>query len=87
MLLLNKFDIILEYGGSYGSSRISEISKNLVGLPHLHFLIVEFDGHTALKALCEGVELPPEIEMLLVSLCDYDNVHIIYIVDTFYYCK
>ncbi|KAL9324111.1 hypothetical protein ACSQ67_008968 [Phaseolus vulgaris] len=67
LLLLNKFDIILEYGGSYGSSRISEISKTLVGLPHLHFLTVEFDDHAALKALCEGVELHPNTEMLLES--------------------
>ncbi|KAG2384810.1 Protein SHORTAGE IN CHIASMATA 1 [Vigna angularis] len=67
LFLLNKFDIILEYGGSYASSRISDISKNLVGLPHLHFLTVEFDGHAALKALCEGVELHPNTEMLLES--------------------
>ncbi|KAH1206953.1 Protein SHORTAGE IN CHIASMATA 1 [Glycine max] len=64
---LNKFDIILEYGGPYDSSRISELSQNLVELPHLHFLRVELDGHAALEALCEGVEMPPNIEMLMES--------------------
>ncbi|KAG4388274.1 hypothetical protein AAZX31_09G127200 [Glycine max] len=64
---LNKFDIILEYGGSYDSSRISKLSQNLVGLPHLHFLRVELDGHAALKALCEGVEMLPNIEMSMGS--------------------
>ncbi|XP_027357274.1 protein SHORTAGE IN CHIASMATA 1 [Abrus precatorius] len=63
----NKFDIILEYGGPYGSSKISELSPNLVGLPHLHFLTVELDGHAALKALCEGVEMPLNTEMLMES--------------------
>ncbi|KAK7315032.1 hypothetical protein VNO77_33564 [Canavalia gladiata] len=63
----NKFDIILEYGGPYGSSRISELSPNSVALPHLHFLTVELDGHAALKALCEGVEMPPNTEMLMES--------------------
>nr|KYP41950.1 hypothetical protein KK1_036658 [Cajanus cajan] len=65
----NKFDIILEYGGPYGSSRISELPQNSVGLPHLHFLRVELDGHVALRALCEGVEMAPNTEMLVVSLC------------------
>ncbi|RDX67854.1 Protein SHORTAGE IN CHIASMATA 1, partial [Mucuna pruriens] len=65
----NNFGIILEYGGRYGSSRISELSQNSVGLPQLHFLMVELDGHAALKALCEGVEMPPNTEMLMVSLC------------------
>jgi len=61
----------LEYGGPYCSSRISELSQNLVGLPHLHFLRVELDGHAALKALCEGVEKPQNIEMLMVTLYDH----------------
>ncbi|XP_061358954.1 protein SHORTAGE IN CHIASMATA 1 [Gastrolobium bilobum] len=64
---VNKFDIILEYGGPCGSSRISEFSPNSVGLPHLHFLTVELDGHSALKALCEGVEMPANTEILMES--------------------
>ncbi|KAK7380299.1 hypothetical protein VNO78_32807 [Psophocarpus tetragonolobus] len=63
----NKFDIILEYGGPYDSSRISELSQNSIGLPHLHFLRVELDDHAALKALCEGVEMLPNSEMLMES--------------------
>jgi hypothetical protein len=59
----------LEYGGSHGSSRISELSSNSVGLPNLHFLMVELDDHAVLKALCEGVEMPPYTEILLVILC------------------
>ncbi|WJX71469.1 hypothetical protein P8452_55461 [Trifolium repens] len=61
----NKFSIILEYGGSHGSSRISELSPNSDGLPNLHFLMVELDDHTVLKALCQGVEMPLYTETLL----------------------
>ncbi|CAJ2666678.1 protein SHORTAGE IN CHIASMATA 1 [Trifolium pratense] len=61
----NKFSIILEYGGPQGSSRISELSSNSVGLPNLHFLMVELDDHGVLKALCQGVEMPPYTETLL----------------------
>ncbi|GAB2265209.1 hypothetical protein Dimus_000277 [Dionaea muscipula] len=50
-LVSNKFDVVLEYGGPYGSSIVSTI------LPkcslQLHFLKVELDG--VAKALCEGV--------------------------------
>ncbi|XP_054806325.1 protein SHORTAGE IN CHIASMATA 1 isoform X2 [Prosopis cineraria] len=59
----NKFGIILEYGGPIGSSRISNLSPNSPGLPHLHFLKVELDVHSAVKALCEGVEMPLAAEM------------------------
>ncbi|KAJ7974201.1 Protein SHORTAGE IN CHIASMATA 1 [Quillaja saponaria] len=57
----NKFSIILEYGGSYRSSRISYLSPSLVGLPHIHFLKVDLGGSFK---LCEGVEMPQDIEML-----------------------
>ncbi|XP_028806180.1 protein SHORTAGE IN CHIASMATA 1-like [Neltuma alba] len=59
----NKFGIILEYGGPFGSSRISNLLPNSTGLPHLHFLKVELDVHSAVKALCEGVEIPLPAEM------------------------
>ncbi|KAK4280356.1 hypothetical protein QN277_011988 [Acacia crassicarpa] len=59
----NKFGIILEYGGPLGSSRIPDLSSNSTGLPHLHFLKVELDVHPAVKALCEGVEMPLAAEM------------------------
>ncbi|KAK7270851.1 hypothetical protein RJT34_26329 [Clitoria ternatea] len=61
----NKVDVILEYGGPHGSSRISELSPHSVRMPHLHFLTVELDDHAALKALCEGVDMPPNAEMLM----------------------
>ncbi|XP_030933849.1 protein SHORTAGE IN CHIASMATA 1 [Quercus lobata] len=54
----NKFNIILEYGGSYGISRISSFSPNLVGLPPIHFLKVELDKSSTCEALCEGVDMP-----------------------------
>ncbi|KAK9994480.1 hypothetical protein SO802_024183 [Lithocarpus litseifolius] len=54
----NKFNIILEYGGSFGISRISSFSPNLVGLPPIHFLKVELDKSSTCEALCEGVDMP-----------------------------
>lgn len=60
----------MEYGGSYGSSRISDLSTNSVGLSHLHVLKVELDGHAT---LCEGVEMPPYTEVLMVNQCL--NIH------------
>ncbi|KAJ0099162.1 hypothetical protein Patl1_20117 [Pistacia atlantica] len=59
----NKFGLILEYGGSYGSSRVSTLSPNLSGLPCLHFLKVELENSSASRALCEGVNMPQKIEV------------------------
>ncbi|XP_038709585.1 protein SHORTAGE IN CHIASMATA 1 isoform X3 [Tripterygium wilfordii] len=50
----NKFSMILEYGGSYGMSRISSLSPQSAVLPRLHFLKVDLDNFGACKALCEG---------------------------------
>ncbi|XP_058075914.1 protein SHORTAGE IN CHIASMATA 1 [Magnolia sinica] len=52
----NKFSIILEYGGSCASSRISTISSKLVGLPHIHFLKMKLEESGVPKALCEGFD-------------------------------
>ncbi|XP_043704967.1 protein SHORTAGE IN CHIASMATA 1 [Telopea speciosissima] len=52
-LPFNKFNIILEYGGSYSSSKIFSFSPKISGLPHLHFLKVELEDFSAPKALCE----------------------------------
>jgi len=60
----------LEYGGPNDKSRISEFPSNSVGLPTLHFLTVELDDHAALKALCQGVEMPLYSDTLLVILSD-----------------
>ncbi|KAJ4952854.1 hypothetical protein NE237_029686 [Protea cynaroides] len=57
-LPFNKFGIILEYGGSYSSSRIFSFSPKLSGLPLLHFLKVELEDFSASKALCEGFYAP-----------------------------
>ena len=59
----------MEYGGPFSSSRIPDLSTNSTGYPHLHFLKVELDVHFAVKALCEGVEMPLAAEMSMVSQC------------------
>lgn len=60
----NKFDVILEYGGSNGSSRISSFSPKLSRLPLLHFLKVELDDATNLRALCEGVDMTQNMNVV-----------------------
>ncbi|XP_059667076.1 protein SHORTAGE IN CHIASMATA 1 isoform X2 [Cornus florida] len=57
-LPFDKFGIILEYGGSRDSSRVSTVSPKLVGFPHLHFLKVELENSSVPKALCEGADIP-----------------------------
>ncbi|XP_042975653.1 protein SHORTAGE IN CHIASMATA 1 isoform X1 [Carya illinoinensis] len=64
----NKFGVILEYGGSCGSSRINCLSPKLVGFPRLHFLKVELDKSSTSKALCEGVDMPRITEMATLTL-------------------
>ncbi|GLU24245.1 hypothetical protein SLE2022_401950 [Rubroshorea leprosula] len=59
----HKFNLILEYGGPCGSSRVSSFSPKLVGLPHLHFLKVELQEFGASRALCEGVDMPQDAKM------------------------
>ncbi|OMO95942.1 hypothetical protein CCACVL1_05153 [Corchorus capsularis] len=61
----NKFNLILEYGGSCGSSRVSSFSPNLSGVTHLHFLKIELDGSSASKALCDGVYMPQNMKKLM----------------------
>ncbi|XP_057475950.1 protein SHORTAGE IN CHIASMATA 1 [Actinidia eriantha] len=54
----DKFSLILEYGGSCCSSRITTICPKLVGFPCLHFLRVELEDSSLPKAICEGVGMP-----------------------------
>ncbi|CAN4085921.1 unnamed protein product [Withania somnifera] len=54
----DKFDIILEYGGSQGSSKVSSISPKSCRVPPLHFLKVELEDPSVAKALCDGVDMP-----------------------------
>ncbi|XVE58546.1 hypothetical protein DITRI_Ditri04bG0177900 [Diplodiscus trichospermus] len=65
----NKFDLIVEYGGLCGSSRVSSFSPKSVGLTLLHFLKIELDGSSASKALCEGVDMPQTTKKLMEE-CD-----------------
>ncbi|XP_077239741.1 shortage in chiasmata 1 [Tasmannia lanceolata] len=53
----HKFGIFLEYGGSYGESRLSTTSPKLVGLPHVDFLKVELEEFSVPKALCDGFDV------------------------------
>ncbi|KAK6250582.1 hypothetical protein SCA6_004587 [Theobroma cacao] len=61
----NKFNLIVEYGGSCGSSRVSSFSTELVGLNDLHFVKIELDGSSASKALCQGVNVPQTTKKLM----------------------
>ncbi|KAG1355092.1 protein SHORTAGE IN CHIASMATA 1 [Cocos nucifera] len=64
----NKFSIILEYGGPYGSSRLSSTCPNLDGLPQLHFFHVKLENHNIPASLCEGfVSQHPKSKMEAVS--------------------
>ncbi|WOH01444.1 hypothetical protein DCAR_0520828 [Daucus carota subsp. sativus] len=56
-----KFNIILEYGGSYGSCRLSTISPGASGFPILHFLRMDVESSNAAKAFCENVDTPSRI--------------------------
>ncbi|KAM3320025.1 protein SHORTAGE IN CHIASMATA 1 [Capsicum chacoense] len=53
----DKFEIILEYGGSQGSSKVSSISPKSGRVPPLHFLKVELEDPSVAKALCDGVDM------------------------------
>ncbi|KAL3373698.1 hypothetical protein AABB24_005602, partial [Solanum stoloniferum] len=53
-----KFEIILEYGGSQGSSKVSSILLKSDRVPPLHFLKVELEDPSVAKALCDGVDMP-----------------------------
>ncbi|XP_022724596.1 LOW QUALITY PROTEIN: protein SHORTAGE IN CHIASMATA 1-like [Durio zibethinus] len=68
----NKFNLIVEYGGLCGSSRVSSFSPKSVGLTHLHFLKIELDGSSASKALCEGVDMPQATKKLMEG--EFDSI-------------
>ncbi|TYJ07106.1 hypothetical protein E1A91_A12G280900v1, partial [Gossypium mustelinum] len=78
----NKFNVIVEYGGFCGSSRVSSFLPKSVGLTHLHFLKIELDDSSASKALCEGVDIPQiakkltegEFHSILALNVNYENV-------------
>lgn len=63
----NKFNVIVEYGGFCGSSRVSSPPPKSVGLTHLHFLKIELDDSSASKSLYEG-DIPQIAKKLTVTL-------------------
>ncbi|KAL1069808.1 hypothetical protein V6Z11_D12G289700 [Gossypium hirsutum] len=75
----NKFNVIVEYGGFCGSSRVSSFPPKSVGLTHVHFLKIELDDSSASKALCEGVDIPQIAKKLTEgefhSILALDNVN------------
>ncbi|KAH1075445.1 hypothetical protein J1N35_027773 [Gossypium stocksii] len=75
----NKFNVIVEYGGFCGSSRVSSFPPKSVGSTHLHFLKIELDDSSASKALCEGVDMPQIAKKLTEgefhSILALDNVN------------
>ncbi|KAG5616957.1 hypothetical protein H5410_016781 [Solanum commersonii] len=64
-----KFEIILEYGGSQGSSKVSSILLKSDRVPPLHFLKVELEDPSVAKALCDGVDMRNTDEPSMASLC------------------
>ncbi|PKI52054.1 hypothetical protein CRG98_027470 [Punica granatum] len=62
----DKFEMILEYGGSCGSSRITTLLPKMSGMPCLHFLKVEVDKSSAAGALCEGVSMAQHTGMGMI---------------------
>ncbi|XP_071929509.1 protein SHORTAGE IN CHIASMATA 1 [Coffea arabica] len=54
----DKFGVILEYGGSRESSRVSSISSKLDRGPCLYFLKVKLEESAIPKAICYGVDMP-----------------------------
>ncbi|MCD7450344.1 hypothetical protein HAX54_005546 [Datura stramonium] len=82
----DKFEIILEYGGSHGSSNVSSILPKSDRVPPLHFLKVELEDPSVAKALCDGVDMPNTDEPSMASLCllldhrsvyQFDKYHIV----------
>ncbi|KAL2527290.1 shortage in chiasmata 1 [Abeliophyllum distichum] len=58
----HEFGLVLEYGGSNGSSIISAICPKLDGLPPLYFLKVELEDLSVSKALSGGVYISKNSE-------------------------
>uniref|UniRef100_A0A7N0U8W8 Protein SHORTAGE IN CHIASMATA 1 n=1 Tax=Kalanchoe fedtschenkoi TaxID=63787 RepID=A0A7N0U8W8_KALFE len=54
----HKFGLILDYGGSHISSRISCMPQSSAGLPPLNFLKMELEHLDELKVFCENSEVP-----------------------------
>ncbi|KMS95282.1 hypothetical protein BVRB_009600 [Beta vulgaris subsp. vulgaris] len=52
-ILVQEFEVIVEYGGPSGFSKVSTLYHEYIGSKNLHFLKVELDD--VAKALCEGV--------------------------------
>jgi len=69
-ILMQKFDMILEYGGPSGMSKVSTLSSEYTGACSLHFLKVALDGPT--KALCEGITVASGERSRIVSLSIHD---------------
>ena len=69
-ILMQKFDMILEYGGPSGISKVSTLSSEHIGARSLHFLEVGLDGPT--KAFCEGITVALGDKSRIVSLLIYD---------------
>ncbi|KAL2920648.1 Protein SHORTAGE IN CHIASMATA 1 [Bienertia sinuspersici] len=52
-ILVQKFDMVVEYGGPCGFSKVSTHYREYIGSRTLHFMKVELDD--VAKAMCEGV--------------------------------
>ncbi|KAJ8554443.1 hypothetical protein K7X08_025121 [Anisodus acutangulus] len=72
----DKFEIILEYGGSQGSSKVSSILPKSDRVPPLHFLKVELEDPSVAKALCDGVDMPNTDEPIMEGgPCSFSTIN------------
>lgn len=74
-ILMQKFDIIVEYGGPCGFSQVSTHFHKYIGSQTLHFLKVELDG--VAKAMCEGVVVTSDNRGTVVSLTSNDFLNLV----------
>lgn len=76
------FDIVLEYGGSYISSRMSTICTKMAISPQIYFLNIKLEDYSIPKALCEGFDIFKENDFKMVIDCNYYILGHFYIHET-----
>lgn len=68
---MQEFEVIVEYGGPSGFSKVSTLYHEYIGSKNLHFLKVELDD--VAKALCEGVIVTSNDRDTIVSPTDHSH--------------
>lgn len=68
---LSKFDIVVEYGGSFISSQMMTICSKMAISPPIYFLNIKLEDHSIPKELCEGFDIFKENDFKMVIDCNY----------------